>query len=63
MRITAFRRANEKSIWIKVDNYSLDWLNGELQVGFSVMARFAGEGPKQHPDMKAVFSNIKIENL
>ena len=61
-RITAFRRPDEKSGWIKIDEYSLDWLTGELQVGFSVMARFVGDGPKHHPDMKAIFSNIKIDS-
>jgi len=61
--ISAYRRPDESSTWMKVDDYELDWLTGELQTGFSTMARFAGDGPKQHPDMKAVFSNIKIDHL
>ncbi|HTB27300.1 MAG TPA: hypothetical protein VK711_18150, partial [Puia sp.] len=47
--ITAFNRPDEKSPWKKMDEYSSDWLYGDLEVGLSIMARFAGNGPKQHP--------------
>jgi hypothetical protein len=33
-------------------------LKGGLQTGFSIIDRFAGDGSKQHPDIKAVFSGI-----
>jgi hypothetical protein len=58
-QITAYKKQNEAGDWKKIDDYFLDWLSGELQVGFSVMARFTGDGPRQHPDMRAVFTEIK----
>jgi hypothetical protein len=61
--ISAYSRPDEGSSWTKIDDYESDWLSGTLQVGFSIMARFSGDGPKQHPDMMAIFSNSKIENL
>jgi hypothetical protein len=56
--ISAFRKSNAGSSWVKVNEYDQDWLKGNLQAGFSVMARFAGDGPKQHPDIRAAFSEI-----
>jgi hypothetical protein len=56
--ITAFRKSNAQNSWVKVNEYDLDWLKGTLQAGFSVMARFAGDGPKQHPDIRATFSEV-----
>jgi hypothetical protein len=62
-QLSLFRKDAENSDWMKVDDYELDWLKDNLQVGFSIMSRFAGDGPKQHPDMKAIFSNVKISRL
>jgi len=62
-QVTAYKKQNRNGEWEKMDDYSLDWLSGELQVGFSVMARFAGDGPKQHPDMRAVFTEIKTNGF
>jgi hypothetical protein len=59
-RISVYKRPDGSSNWIKVDDYEFDWLKGTIQVGFSIMAKFAGSGPKQRPDMRAVFSKIKI---
>ena len=56
--IAAFRKQNLNSNWMKINDYELNWLKGDLQTGFSVMARFAGDGPKQHPDLRATFSEI-----
>ena len=56
--IAVFRRSIADGSWVKVKEYDLDWLKGEMQAGFSVMARFAGDGPKQHPDVRATFSEI-----
>ena len=56
--ISAFRKSADGDNWSKLDEYELDWLKGDLQAGFSIMARFAGDGPKQHPDMRAAFSEI-----
>jgi hypothetical protein len=59
--ISAYKKNGDYDHWVKVEDYESDWLKGEIQTGFSVTARFAGDGPKQHPDMKAVFSSIKME--
>ncbi len=56
--IAAFRKSNAADSWVKVNEYDLEWLKGTMQAGFSVMARFAGDGPKQHPDIRAIFSEI-----
>ena len=56
--IGAFRKSTADNNWVKVSAYDLDWMKGNLQVGFSVMSRFAGDGPKQHPDIRATFSDI-----
>ena len=29
--------------WGKMGEYEMDWLNEDLQVGFSMMAKFAGD--------------------
>ena len=60
--IIVYNRPDKNMPWQKMGEYDMDWLNGDLQVGFSVMAKFAGNGPKQHPDMKAVFSEFLISD-
>jgi hypothetical protein len=61
--ISVYQRQNEHAGWIKSADYDFDWLKMDLQVGFAIMARFAGNGPKQRPDMQCTFSNIRIEKL
>ncbi len=61
--ISVYERPRKDAGWSKLDGYELDWAKDELQAGFSIMARFAGNGPKQRPDIKAIFSNIKIMPL
>ena len=61
--ISIYNRPDENAGWVKLDEYKFDWAATDLQVGFSVMARFAGNGPMQRPDMRAVFSNVKIVGL
>jgi hypothetical protein len=58
--ISVFKKKNESGNWTKVGSYEYDWLKTDLQVGFSVMARFAGDGPKQRPDMQGIFTNIQF---
>jgi hypothetical protein len=57
-----FRKLQPGENWQKVEDYELDWLTGEIELGFSIMARFAGDGPRQRPDIKAIFSGIQISN-
>ena len=59
--LTLYIKLKDMDEWDKIDDYEFDWLKGKLQVGLSVMARFVGSGPKMHPDMKAIFSGVKIE--
>jgi hypothetical protein len=61
-QIVLYKKEMEKDAWQKLEDYQLTWLSEEVQLGFSVMAKFAGDGPKQHPDMKAIITNIKIES-
>ncbi len=60
--LNVYKKEDETGKWAKVDTYEFDWRNTNLQVGFSIMARFAGDGPKQRPDMEAVFTNILLKN-
>jgi len=61
--VRIYRRTRENDSWVKWNEFKADWLKGELEVGFSVMARFAGDGPKQKPDMQALFSDLHFTDL
>jgi hypothetical protein len=61
--VRIYRRTGENDPWVKWNEFKADWLKGELEVGFSVMARFAGDGPKQKPDMQALFSDLHFTDL
>jgi len=62
-RITAFIKDENDNDYKKIGEYNLDWLNGKVQFGFAAFAAFAGDGPKMKPDMKAIFTQIKIQPL
>ena len=62
-RVVAYFKDDNDSEYKKVGEYDLDWLKGRLQVGFAVFATFPGDGPKMKPDIRAGFSQIKIEAL
>lgn len=62
-KLSAFYRENDNSNWEKTGEYELDWLKGKLQLGLMVFANFAGEGPKAKPDIKAAFSQLKIDSI
>ena len=59
-KIAAFFKNDTDRDFKKVGEYKLEWLNGKLQLGLTVFAAFSGNGPKMKPDMKAVFSQLKI---
>jgi hypothetical protein len=61
-RIVVYQKPDKNNPWEKMGDYEMDWLAGDLQVGFSVMAKFAGDGPKQRPDMKALISEFLISD-
>jgi hypothetical protein len=62
-RVLIYLKKEDNGDWEKLNEFRADWLKGDLQVGFSVMARFTGDGPKQRPDIKAEFSHILITDL
>jgi hypothetical protein len=62
-RIIVYRKPDKSEPWEKMGEYEMDWLAGDLQVGFSEMAKFAGDGPKQRPDIKAVFSEFLVTDI
>ncbi len=59
--VTAFFKEENSATWNKVGAYETGWLSDKLQLGVAVYASFSGSGPKMHPDMKAVFSEVVIE--
>lgn len=58
---TAFFKEENTDEWIKAGEYEINWLKDKVQLGLAVFASFSGSGPKMHPDMKAVFSQLTIE--
>ncbi|TMI86818.1 MAG: hypothetical protein E6H08_20275 [Bacteroidetes bacterium] len=60
-KLIAFYKSVSDNEDKKIGEYSGDWLNSEIQIGFAVYAGFPGDGPKMKPDMKAEFTGIKIE--
>jgi hypothetical protein len=59
-KIVAFFKPGNAGDFKKTGEYKLEWLNGKLQLGLTVFAAFSGDGPKMKPDMKANFSQLKI---
>jgi hypothetical protein len=60
-RLIVFYRSISDNNFIKIGEYTNDWLNSEIQIGLAVYAGFPGDGPKMKPDMKAEFTGIRIE--
>ena len=61
--IAAFYKSDEHSAWEKYGEYDIGWLKGNLQIGLMVFANFPGEGPKAKPDIRAAFSQLKIDAI
>jgi len=60
-KIMAFFKEKNSKDYKKIGEYNLDWLNGKVQLGLATFAAFSGDGPKMKPDMKVIFSKLKIE--
>jgi len=60
-KLIAFFKEGTGNDWKKIGEYEAPWLEQTVQVGMAVYARFAGDGPKMQPDLRAIFSDIKIE--
>ncbi len=63
IKIIAFFKEENENDYKKIGEYNLDWLNGKVQFGLETFAAFAGDGPKMKPDMKAIFSQLKIQSF
>ena len=62
-KITAWYKQESNDEWAKKGEYEIDWPLGNIQAGIGVYAGFPGSGPKMQPDMKAEFSQFKIDNF
>jgi hypothetical protein len=49
-----------EGLWQVIKTYSANWSNPRLQAGLCSSVRFPGDAPKMRPDIRAVYSNIKI---
>ena len=60
-KLIALYKSETDNEYKKIGEFANDWLNSEIQIGLAVYAGFPGEGPKMKPDMKAEFTQFKIE--
>jgi len=60
-KVIAFFKERGQDEYKKIGEYNLEWLDGKLQVGLATFAAFSGDGPKMKPDMKVMFSQLKID--
>jgi len=60
-KVIAFFKERSQDEYKKIGEYNLEWLDGKLQVGLATFAAFSGDGPKMKPDMKVMFSQLKID--
>lgn len=61
--VTAYKKIQQADEWKVVGSFQLTWMKDTLQIGFAVIARFAGNGPKTKPDLRAIFNNFAIKPL
>ena len=60
-KLIAFYRSAPDNEYKKIGEYVSEWLNLEIQIGLASYTGFPGDGPKMKPDMKAGFTQLKIE--
>ncbi|HEU5164589.1 MAG TPA: hypothetical protein VFU29_03570, partial [Chitinophagaceae bacterium] len=60
-KLIALYRFDINNEYKKIGEYSGEWLNTQIQIGLAMYAGFPGDGPKMKPDMKAEFTQLKIE--
>ncbi|MBS1597661.1 MAG: carboxypeptidase-like regulatory domain-containing protein [Bacteroidetes bacterium] len=60
-KIDAFYKNDKNADWEKTGELEIGWLKGKLQLGLMVFANFSSDGPKMKPDIKAAFSQLKID--
>jgi hypothetical protein len=60
-KLIASYKSEINSEYKKIGEFSNDWLNTQFQIGLAAYTGFPGDGPKMKPDMKAEFTQLKIE--
>jgi hypothetical protein len=60
-KLIALYRSEIDKEYKKIGEYTSDWLNSEIQTGLAAYAGFPGDGPKMKPNMKAEFTQLRIE--
>lgn len=58
--VETYCKSTEQGEYKKAGAYKLDWLKGKLQFGLVAFAGFSGQGPKMKPDVKVIFTQIKV---
>ena len=62
-KVTTFYKSNNEAEWKKKGEFEASWLKDPVQLGLAAFAGFSGSAPKMQPDMKADFSQMKVETL
>ena len=60
-KIIAYYKAENNNEYKKIGEFANEWLNAQFQIGLAAYTGFPGDGPKMKPDMKAEFTQLKIE--
>lgn len=59
--VKAFLKPDGNEGWEQIGEYKAPWLTQNIQVGLAGFADFAGNGPKMHPDVNFIFSNVNLQ--
>jgi len=62
-KVIAFYKSNTDTEWKKQGEFEASWLKDPVQLGLAAFAGFPGSAPKMQPDIKADFSQMKVETL
>ena len=60
-KLIALYKVKANNEYKKIGEFANEWLNAQFQIGLAAYAGFPGDGPKIKPDMKAEFTQLKIE--
>jgi hypothetical protein len=61
--IFVYIKADSTSHWHLHRKLEIKWNDAECQAGLFGLAHFPGDGPRMYPDIRAIFSYIKLVNL
>jgi hypothetical protein len=60
-KLTVSYKSEINNKYKTIGEFANEWLNSDIQIGLAAFAGFPGDGPKMKPDMKAEFTQLKIE--